>query len=299
MTRPTRTTLANFKHYDIVLTTAFEARHGISGHTFELIEYYYAITHYTNLSACILLADGTTLDQFHKCVADKYDMEPIRDVFEVFRPKVLLSNNILFVDGSHHLSNCQVFAQNIFLFRCFESDFTYFQQHSANMFLLQDYEVYGGGIGIDYKKKILFQKLKVPTIDVQDTAMMYLTTNCRALPVGQINTIFAKHHHSHNIILTNDPTRFEGANATIYRIPVEDLWNKFTTYIYTNVARQLDCSPRFIAECKFCGKQIILEVDYHDAGLETRLKDSVDTITLNKDDLFLELLREQVKHTRN
>ena len=50
--------------------------------------------------------------------------------------------------------------------------------------------------------------------------------------------------------------------------PVDNLFDKFSTYIYTPVPRKWDCSPRFIAECKYYGKEVIYHnIDYWDVDL--------------------------------
>lgn len=298
MIKQQRSTIVNLKQFDIVLTTSFEFKHGISGHTFEMIEYFYAIQKYTDLKPCILLSDGTTTDEFMQCLS-KYKFDPIMDIFEAFQPKVIMTNNILIVDGSHRMKNCDIFSKNIFLFRCSEDDFSFFYQRNSEVFLLQDYDVYDEKIGIDYKKKILFDEFVDISEEPDEVAMMYLTTNCRALTPEDANMVITKYGYTNNLILTNDSEYYSDVNATVLQVPVSDMWNKFSAYIYTNVPRQLDCSPRFIAECRYYGKEIIYDINYLDKGVEVRKNDSLEDITLTKDDYFLELLREQIKPIRN
>lgn len=287
--------ILNLRQYDVVLTTAFEFKYGICGHIFELIDYYYAIKTYTDLVPCILLSDGTTLEEFRAAIEQKYDGVVIDNIIFHPKPKVLIANNLVVVDGSPRMRNAEIYAKNVFLFRCSESDFTYFTKGKANVFLLQDYEVYDDRpqFAIDYKKKILFSQYKKYPCAVNDTAMFYLSSVCRSIPQAEIEKSIAKHGFSNNIILTDNPSLYTLPN--VYRIPVSNVWSMFNTYIYTSVPRKIDCSSRFILECAFYGKDVIYDIDYFDRALEVRKKDGLNGTELLPNDRFLELLVEQAK----
>ena len=74
------------------------------------------------------------------------------------------------------------------------------------------------------------------------------------------------------IILTNQPDLYKDKlkdlkNISFPEMPLDNIFEKFDTYIYTptySVTKKelgcFDCSPRFIAECKFYDKEVI----YHD-----------------------------------
>jgi hypothetical protein len=85
----------------------------------------------------------------------------------------------------------------------------------------------------------------------------------------------------------------------VYPVPLEDMWDKFSTYIYTAIPRKMDCSSRFILECLHYNKEIIFDIDYYDRALEVRRKDGLVGTSLNNNDYFLELLNEQIKHQSN
>jgi hypothetical protein len=238
--------IINLKSFDIVLTTSYEFKFGVCGHLYEMIDYYWAIKNWTNLRPVILLSDGTTVDEFDKAVAQKYDNIKIEHVVYHPNPRVILANNLLIVDGSPRLRNAELLVDNIFLFRCSESDFSFYK--NKNVFLLQDNEIYDDKpedtTVINYKKKILFSKYKKYNSTVTDTAMFYLTDVCRALPQYELEQSIDKHGFKHNIVLTNSPQLYSLDN--VYQVPVDNLWEKFNTYIYTKVPRQIDCSSRFI-----------------------------------------------------
>lgn len=295
----------DLREYDVVLTTSFLFEHGISGHTFEMVEYYLGIKQFTKLRPCILLADGTTKEDVSAAIADKYDLPNLSildDIFEHHQPKIIFAHNILIVDGSFRLNNAEVFADRVFLFRCAEDDFSYFNSKYKKTFLFQDFDVYDerytdlANVYVhDYKKKILFDRLKYYVSEnVSDVAMLYLTTNCRAAGVNDVDAILRKYGFSKKIILTNDLTKFDNDAR---KVPVPELWNLFGTYIYTSVPRRLDCSPRFIAECEFYGKKVIYDVDYTDPGLTARRRDieeaGLERITLTQDDLFFKVLADE------
>ena len=289
--------IINLKQYDIVLTTAFEFKYGVCGHLFEMIDYYYAIKEYTNLNPCILLADGTSIADFRRAIEQKYDNLQIENVIQSYQPKVIIANNILFVDGSPRLNNADIFAKNIFLFRCSESDFSKFTKSKSTVFLLQDFEIYDDKPDnltlIDYKKKILFSKYRSFECNTTNTAMFYLTTVCRALSRDVLQKTIEKHKLDKYIILTDKPDLY---NDNVYRIPLDNMWSMFNTYVYTPIPRKIDCSSRFILECMYYGKDIIYDIDYYDKALEVRKKDGLKGTILTKDDEFIKLLNEQIKH---
>jgi hypothetical protein len=291
--------IVNLKAYDIVLTTSYEFKFGVCGHLYEMIDYYWAIKNWTNLNPCILLADGTTIEEFDNAVAQKYDNIKIDKVVYNPQPKVIIANNLLIVDGSPRLRDAELLVSNIFLFRCSESDFSYYK--GKNVFLLQDNEIYDDRPSdvtiVNYKKKILFTKYKQYSNTVTDTAMFYLTSVCRALSHNELVTAIKKHGFQNNIVLTDDPSMYK--LDFVYRVPVDNMWNMFSTYIYTRVPRQIDCSSRFILECMHYGKNVIYDIDYYDRALEVRKKDGLNGTSLLPTDAFLKLLDEQIKHTTN
>jgi len=293
--------LVNLKDYDIVLTTSFEFKYGICGHLFELVDYFYAIKTYTTLNPCILLSDGTTKKELELAIHQKYENLTVPQVFECHSPKVIIAKNILIVDGSPRIKNAEIFADNIFLFRCSESDFSKFSKFNSKVFLLQDFEIYEDKPScvnvVDYKKKILFSKYKTYNTSAQNTAMFYLTTVCRALSQSELVASINKHGFENNIVITDNPSLYN--TNSVLQVPVEHIWEKFSTYIYTRVPRQIDCSSRFILECMHYNKNIIYDIDYYDKALEVRKKDGLNGTSLLPTDAFLTLLNEQIKHTTN
>ena len=289
--------IVNLKSYDLVLTPSFEVKFRVCGHMFEMIDYYYAVKEYTKLKPCILLSDGTTKQEFINAINQKYDNLTVDDIIEHHAPKVIIAKNLLVVDGSPRLKNADLLVENIFLFRCSESDFSYYTKTKSNIFLLQDFEIYGDVVPdlmlVNYKKKILFSKYK-PLLEVSESAaMFYLTDLCREIPQIELESLIKKHGFEKNIVLTNNTKLYSLDN--VHLVPIDNMWNKFSTYIYTRTPGHFDCSSRFILECEHYGKDVIYDIDYYDCALEVRKKDGLTGTTLLPNDEFLKLLNEQIK----
>lgn len=271
-----RSSLKNLKNYRVTLTTSFETKHGVSGHLFEMIEYFMHFRFHVAIPACILVTDGTTEEEFWGAIHDKYDLSVDallhlkEHVYFAYQPKVILAQTLLICDGSLRMHGADLICDKIVLFRCADTDIV-----RDDVLVLQDNDVYEPLPNSQhYKKKILFEKYKKYNPPKINTAMFYLTTNSRSMTNEQIQEIISKHNFGRYIAISNDDIKLD--NVEVIRAPVDNLWHLFGTYIYTNTALKFDCSPRFIAECDFYGKDVIYEIDYFDKGLEVRKRDIQD-----------------------
>jgi hypothetical protein len=132
--------------------------------------------------------------------------------------------------------------------------------------------------------------------------MVYATKNCRDTG-DSWGEIVSKKYPGYNImVLCNSEN--QGADTDVikhYVVPVPDLWNKFLVYYYTPTRGGMDCSPRFLAECRHYNKPVILDpvVDTQeymdrDPGLRVRLLDieeSWDLLHLQEDDEIIDILQ--------
>lgn len=283
-----RKSLVTLKQFDVTLTTSWETNHGISGHLFEMIEYFYHLKFHKNKSVCILIADGISEEQM-KIALSKYTFTDIElqsfkeNTFYQYHPRVLIANDIIFVDGSVRTFDADIICKRKIFLRCSEDE--YLEQADI---VLQDYDLYDPlPNSINYKKKILFDKfIKINESD--DAAMFYATSNSRMLSFKDLEQIKRKHKFNKYIIISDKvfetPEKIE-----LLQIPVENMWSKFDTYIYTGLTNltKIDCSSRFIAECQHYGKKIIYDVNRFDKGLEVRKKDletDIQIITLKESD---------------
>jgi hypothetical protein len=268
-----RTAIVNLKQYQITLTTSYEARHGVCGHMFEMIEYFMHFRFHKNLNAAILLTDGTQLPEFYSAIQNKYDLTDDElsqfkeHTYVSYQPKVILTNTLLIVDGSLRTFGADLIASKIVLLRCAEDDIVH-----ENVLVLQDNEVYNPlPNSIHYKKKVLFEKFKKYDVSSPNVAMFYLTTNCREIGNNEVQKIISKYPFDKYIAISNNLLNIDGVE--VKKAPVDNIWSLFDTYIYTNTAKKFDCSPRFIVECEYYGKNVVYEIDYFDKGLEVRRQD--------------------------
>lgn len=287
-----RREFVTLKEFDVTITTSWETNHGISGHLFEMIEYFYHLKFHKKKSVCIFISNGITPEQFRIALL-KYDFSYdeysiiLNNTFFNNKPKVLIANDILFVDGTLRNGSSEIFCKRKIVFRCAPNE-----DLSIADIVLQDFDVYQElENSKNYKKKILFDKFK-KIENFNNAFMMYSTSNAKMLSKENIQNIINKYGENKYIILSNK--KFDVPdNVELLMVPIENLWEKFSTYIYTELLPSsiIDCSPRFIAECKHYNKKVIYEISDINKGLEVRIKDleDISKITLDETDEITEI----------
>lgn len=301
--------ILNLKQYELVFTTSFYTKHGVSGHMYELIDYYY-VCKKAGIKCAILLADGVNEQTFLTAIQNKYnlDIDIIDDIHECHNPRIIMTNNICLVDGSWRVNDCTIYADNAFLLRCSEDNFTWFDKSKTikQTHLLQDFKLYPERFEnlnikiVDYVKKILWSRYKTPKQVKTNTGLIYLTTNCRAIPVTDVENIIAKGICDKYLIVTDKPKIYQplsSDNVTVEQAPISNIFERFDTYIYTPTDLQNDCSPRFIVECAVFGKNVVYEIDYICAGLERRKEDvmaDVNQLELTVSDYFVTYVKKHI-----
>jgi hypothetical protein len=283
--------------YDIWLSYSWSNNnHGICGHTYEVIDYYHVLKDHFKVG--ILLAEDINWATFEKSIVGKYDFSDVElyDIraHTVFanRPTVVTGKNILFTDGGI-VNNCSktLLFDNVLYFACGNKQIK--DNTNTNVWILQDDRVYEPvkKNGINYKKKILFGRLKTigPS---KNRTLLYATKNCRSIGDYSPYKIYGNLLAIVNVL----PNAVEGVEFMIP--PVDNIFEQFNTYVYTPVERKWDCSPRFIAECKFYGKQVIYHgIDYWDIdhGLRVRKEDidnNFDSLKLDSNDELIDILKQ-------
>lgn len=306
------------KKYDLCIAMTWPPvgmNHGMCGHIFEVVDYYLLLKQ--KYKCCILIAEDMDIEYFISTVKSKYNItakeidELHNDIILANRPTVVMGRNILFVDGllKHHLQEygVKLIFKNIFTFRCSYKS-THHDLLYKNVRLLQDKRVYDdldNDMAIDYVKKIYFAKYNTIQCDCSNVAMLYVTNNCRYMSIEQIDNLVSQYNFERYIILTDIQdiiTHYETSpivKAT--PMPVDELFKKFNTYIYTPTTTRFDCSPRFIAECKFYNKQVIyhdIDDDYlkDDTGLKYRRDDieDINKVTLTSNDDIFNILNNYI-----
>lgn len=161
-----------------------------------------------------------------------------------------------------------------------------------NVYILQDDRVYEPAKknGIHYTKKILLDKLKRPTKS-DNRVLVYGTKNCR-----NVDDYKPLEKYGELLIITNEENRPSGYVSVAP--PVDNLFEMFSTYLYTPVQRKWDCSPRFLAECVYFNKKVLFhEIDYWDVdhGLRVRwddIQNNFGSLHLTDDDPLIGILND-------
>ena len=314
------------RSYDLFLSMTWnnDNNHGVSGHLYEILEYFILL--YKQFKIGILICEDMSWDTIEKAIKTKYniDQKLIKKIkentFFYNRPKYVTGKNILFVDGGFTRTSLRdgiaLSFDNLFSFRCSNKDFHYNLPYK-NVTLLQDQRVYNdkdSKIAINYKKKIKFDIYNKIKKVKTDTALLYVTTNCRKLCSNYLLDIVMEYKFKNYIILTNQPELYQEQfknikNVTFPAMPLDNIFEKFDTYIYTptySVTKKelgcFDCSPRFIAECKYYNKDVIyhnidkkyLEID---TGLKYRkfdIENNFNSIILKDNDNIIDIIRNEI-----
>lgn len=287
--------------YDLWLSYTWSGNnHGVCGHTFEVIDYFHLLKDHFRVG--ILLAEDIDWEMFHACIQAKYaftddEIEHIkRNTIFCNRPSLVTGRNILFTDGGvTNLEAITLFFEHVFHFACGRREIK--NNTDPHTYVLQDDRVYDPVAvnGINYKKKILFDRLK-PLPYSSSGTLLYATAACR-----NVDDFAEYTQYGDNIIAIvnkeNHP-RVTIPGITFIEPPVPDLFTKFDTYVYTPVQRKWDCSPRFIAECKHYGKRVVYHnIDYWDVdhGLYWRnwdIENDFDSLALRPDDELVDILKQ-------
>lgn len=280
--------IVNTKDTELLITYAWSSKnHGISGHTFEVIDYFFLLN--THFNCKILIPE---IIPFFEAIQDKYNLTPDQftliqsKTIQVDKPVFVACNNVLFVDGAwKNIQNLKLSYNKMFLFACGDKSIN--DINDENIKVLADHRIYGS-LGINYNKKINFSIYK-QHCKTSNIVMMYGTENCRMISEELINK------YDNMLLIANDGFY----DVEYLRPPVKNLFDKFGTYVYTPVPRKFDCSSRFIAECKFYNKEVIYEINYieEDRGLYWRKHDvenDFDKVVLKENDAIINILKEVI-----
>jgi len=285
--------------YDLWLSYSWsDNNHGICGHTYEVIDYYHILKNHFKVG--ILLCEDIDWKTFELSIKSKYNFTDteIQDIKDntIFnnRPNLIKGSNILFTDGGVvNMESITLLFNNIFYFACGNKEIK--NNDKDNIYILQDDRVYKSvkRNGINYKKRILFDRLK-PIDKSKNQVLIYATKNCRHIFNFDEYTKYGK-----IIAIVNSiPKSVSGVEFLIP--PVDNIFEQFDTYVYTPTPRKWDCSPRFIAECKYYGKKVIYyNIDYweEDHGLRVRkwdIDNNFGSLFLQKDDEIISILKDKI-----
>lgn len=311
------------KNYDIFLSLTWEQNHehGISGHIYEIIDYFFILN--KQFKVGIFFGESiNNWDEFKRLILQKYSFsnEELKDyennTFYCNRPTIITGKNILFVDGAikaRFVNNGTILKfKNIFSFKCSNHCNHTLFDIPYNIQLLSDLRVYSdiipeeNKIALHYIKKILFKKyIQIDKCTVNNTALLYITSNCRSITHNNLTNLINSYGFDKYIAITNTPEKFNDYHderVSFIRPGLDKLFEKFNTYIYTPLSGKFDCSPRLIAECKYYNKEVIyhnIDDEYLkiDRGLRVRKNDiinSFNTLFLEDKDEIVDILNERI-----
>ena len=289
--------------------------HGICGHVYEMIEYAIVLADHM----CVGLLFGDTISnkqQLLDIIENKYNLpdetkyDIVNNAIFTDNPKYVIGSNMLLVDGGlrrFQEHGVKLIFKNIICFKCSYMD-TIYDRGYKNVTLLQDNRVYNDitpedcDIAIQYVKKILFSKLTIPEPPDSNTRLLYLTKNCRELDIEVVQDIVNMTDDEY-LLATNDVDRYSCLatdRVSVAEVPISNIFERFSTYMYTPTFKVWDGSPRFPAECLYFDR----DVEYYgiddqylsiDRGLYYRMNDmkqGLDKITLTNKDDIIDILNE-------
>lgn len=294
------------KKYDVILT--YSPIIEITGHIFECFDYYLFLRQYCNVG--ILFFCGLSIDKLKIVWNSKYNIPfdtVVNDIIQIniatLQNRIInFSNNtaVIITDGNiKSLEDNKIFlaTHKLYGFMC---EYDNFDKVKINNHItyLQDYRIYGKNKyfkSIDYVKKLPFKFYKKCIQPNKNIGMIYMTYVCRKV---QPHTI--KEYHKMSgcnktflIVPYKLPEYDNIENIIQVEAPIENLFDKFDTYIYTPVNRKFDCSPRLVTECFMHNKKVFKDLDYYDIGLEIRYNDCINNLeqlNLKENDKILEIL---------
>lgn len=294
--------------YKVILT--YSPIIEITGHIFECFDYYLFLRQYYKTG--ILFFNGLNLEKLKIIFETKYNIcfSSIIDDLIIINGISCSTNkqiiqfgkntSVILSDGnikSLEYHNIYLATNRLYGFMCEDENF---QEIKINNHItyLQDYRIYGKNKyfnSINYIKKLPFKFYRPSISPMQNIGMMYMTYVCRKVDPSIISAFHIKSKCDKSLLIVpyKLPEYDTIENVIQLEAPIDNLFDKFDTYIYTPVNRKFDCSPRLVTECFMQNKNIFKELDYYDIGLETRYNDCIDNLNilnLNENDLILKIV---------
>lgn len=275
---------------DVVLFNGL--REGVCGHIFECIDYYLFFKSRGLSCGVYLVYDNLDKDKYEKIIENKYNLTK-DEIAYLVSDTIIESNREFYSKKVYNFSKVKNFIfteihdfaridiakgpilgiNEIIGLRCGleEEAFRRIALKKFNIKIFQDFRIYGESLQhwptYNHKKRLYVDRYKRPTALKENTAFVYLSTDCRNSSRDYIEDIIKTHSDKmcHIYFSVKDPSEhLDLANAkTSFLIPpLDDFVNIFDTFIYVPIERKFDCSPRLVAESYLFGKKII----YHNIG---------------------------------
>ena len=281
----------------------------ICGHTFEVLDYYLFFKDLDPSSDIkIIIFDKISKEKILNAYNEKYDLDDLNVEKDIeirkynFSKKNIISGNEIWIVTSGFdygfEQNTKFLVKKIISFECSEHDYTNLLKQS-NFYLLRDPRLINSkftkkdGNVFDYVKKIYFNRFnrfKKIGSKSKNKILVYVNNYLKDLCESDLEFLNSISNELEKDLLFISGTKLSNKQLEKYKAfgelkyaPVENLFNQFDTFIFTENQRNYDCSPRFITECKFYNKKIISLIKT-DLGALTRIKDLENLQNLNLKD---------------
>ena len=307
--------------YDVVLT--FSPIEEITGHVFEVFDYYLFLRDYFKVG--MLFLGSIPPDKLEIAFNSKY-IERFENIKKdlIYYPveDIKTGKNIFYFDKSTFVLLCDgniqalesykisLLSKLLYGFLCFSDEQItrgFGSSLTTKIIYLLDCRIYDktnhGFKTIPYVKKLPFKHYKRVQGPQQNIGMIYMTFNCRKIsPYTVLDYHWKSGCKKSLLVVPEKLDQYEGLEGIEQVVaPVQDFFQKFDTYIYTPVARHFDCSPRLVTECFMQGKKVLIDLDYVDPGLQTRVKDcqeDLESLNLKDGDKIVEIINQARRESK-
>jgi hypothetical protein len=284
----------------------------ICGHTFEILDYYLLIKDIDpNADVKMIIFDKVSKEKVLNAYTEKYNLPKNIEKDLIFKKfnfnniNKFIGNEIWIITSGFDINfeiRTKFLVKKIISFECSPHDYSNLLKNSNFIFLRDPRLIHKKFIGknvFDYNKKIYFKRYKKINKS-ENKILVYVNSFLKDLNQKQLHEIknISKNLNKEILfisgnVLSDDQIIKYKKYGEILHAPVKNIFEKFNTFIYTPNTRNYDCSPRFIAECKFYNKKIISLIE-NDIGALARIEDlnNFEKINLTKNDLILKLIKD-------
>jgi hypothetical protein len=308
------------KKYDVCFMHLFT--YYICGDLFQSFEHFY-LSRKNKINACLFLSIHVDKERIEQCFKQKYnfDESEFEEIFshiyiipikEFIKKRMYQTSfKIICFPGIHQLyqlyTGIIIQHQKAVAFACMPVDES---RTIFNLEVFQDYRIYGDTFlnnkTYNYVRKLLLDKYKKPESNTEDTALIYIKNFVKNHTIENTIRMMKEYKFKKYLICVDKPfyptfSKLKNAQVEVITLPIDDIFSKFSTYIYSlikdNTDKVIDCSSRFLIECKYFNKDIIFDGDIKDKGLYFRkqdLENDIECLNLKDNDYFITYLKDNL-----
>ena len=260
----------------LTYSPAKDEKERICGHTFEVMDYYLLLKDESYHPKILILDKFKNKDKVFKAWEDKYNIDFNYKNDIEFKNLNFNKKNKFFLNGILIITSgidlfwdqiIDIYAKKIISFQCEEFNFSNYLK-KPNFYLLRDERIYQNKNFSErtfhYIKKIYFKRYKKINNTKTKKTLIYINSKLKDLSENQIQ-YYIKKYELKNILFISGTTLTKSQEQKYLKYgelkyaPIKNLFDQFNSYLVTPNTRNFDCSPRFIAECKFYNKKIIID----------------------------------------